>query len=145
MPNVSHQLSLLKCYTCVYFSVSDFELFYFSVSDFQMFYFSVSDFDLFYFSVSDFEYTPECIVFDLLGIRLYHGWLVDPESAEEVSAIGQCSYNQLVEKIIMNKNSNREELLTEGRGSHWDGQFKFFCIYVYRYKDRVIIIIICLN
>lgn len=29
--------------------------------------------------VSDFEYTPECSVFDLLGIPLYHGWLVDPQ------------------------------------------------------------------
>ncbi|XP_010218751.1 PREDICTED: protein FAM63A [Tinamus guttatus] len=28
--------------------------------------------------VSDFEYTPECIVFDLLNVPLYHGWLVDP-------------------------------------------------------------------
>uniref|UniRef100_A0ACB8E552 Ubiquitin carboxyl-terminal hydrolase MINDY-2 n=1 Tax=Sphaerodactylus townsendi TaxID=933632 RepID=A0ACB8E552_9SAUR len=27
-----------------------------------------------------FEYTPECIVFDLLDIPLYHGWLVDPQS-----------------------------------------------------------------
>lgn len=26
-----------------------------------------------------FEYTPECIVFDLLDIPLYHGWLVDPQ------------------------------------------------------------------
>lgn len=31
--------------------------------------------------VADFEYTPECIVFDLLGIPLYHGWLVDPQVA----------------------------------------------------------------
>lgn len=29
--------------------------------------------------VSDFEYTPECIVFDLLNVPLYHGWLVDPQ------------------------------------------------------------------
>lgn len=29
--------------------------------------------------VTDFEYTPECIVFDLLDIPLYHGWLVDPQ------------------------------------------------------------------
>ncbi|XP_010192274.1 PREDICTED: protein FAM63A-like, partial [Mesitornis unicolor] len=27
--------------------------------------------------VADFEYTPECIVFDLLNVPLYHGWLVD--------------------------------------------------------------------
>ena len=26
-------------------------------------------------SVKEFEYTPECIVFDLLSIGLYHGWL----------------------------------------------------------------------
>ncbi|NWR81776.1 MINY1 hydrolase, partial [Centropus unirufus] len=29
--------------------------------------------------VSDFEYTPECIIFDLLNVPLYHGWLVDPQ------------------------------------------------------------------
>ena len=29
--------------------------------------------------VQDFEYTPECIIFDLLNISLYHGWLVDPQ------------------------------------------------------------------
>ncbi|NWH83774.1 MINY1 hydrolase, partial [Aegithalos caudatus] len=33
--------------------------------------------------VSDFEYTPECIVFDLLNIPLYHGWLVDPQMIPE--------------------------------------------------------------
>ncbi len=69
---------------------------------------------LFYSRVNDFEYTSECIVFDLLGIPLYHGWLTDPESPEVVSAIGSCSYNQLVEKIISQKNSKREELITEG-------------------------------
>ena len=67
-----------------------------------------------YYRVNDFEYTSECIVFDLLGIPLYHGWLTDPESPEVVAAIGSCSYNQLVEKIISQKNSKREELLTEG-------------------------------
>lgn len=33
----------------------------------------------------DFEYTPECATFDLLGIRLLHGWLVDPEAVDVVS------------------------------------------------------------
>ncbi|KAG9334704.1 hypothetical protein JZ751_007239 [Albula glossodonta] len=55
--------------------------------------------------VSDFEYTPECIVFDLLDIPLYHGWLVDPQSVEMVTAVGKLSYNQLVEKIIDYKHS----------------------------------------
>ncbi|XP_008826483.1 ubiquitin carboxyl-terminal hydrolase MINDY-1 isoform X1 [Nannospalax galili] len=65
-------------------------------------------------SVSDFEYTPECSVFDLLGIPLYHGWLVDPQSPEAVSAVGKLSYNQLVEKIITCKHSSDPNLVTEG-------------------------------
>jgi hypothetical protein len=65
--------------------------------------------------VHDFEYTPECIVFDLLDIPLVHGWLVDPEMKSVVEALGSCSYNQLVEKIIQNKNSEKAELTTSGK------------------------------
>ncbi|XP_033022286.1 ubiquitin carboxyl-terminal hydrolase MINDY-2 isoform X2 [Lacerta agilis] len=61
-----------------------------------------------------FEYTPECIVFDLLDIPLYHGWLVDPQTAEIVKAVGNCSYNQLVEKIICCKQSDNTKLVDEG-------------------------------
>ncbi|XP_050165810.1 ubiquitin carboxyl-terminal hydrolase MINDY-2 isoform X1 [Myiozetetes cayanensis] len=61
-----------------------------------------------------FEYTPECIVFDLLDIPLYHGWLVDPQVADIVKAVGNCSYNQLVEKIISCKQSDNSELVSEG-------------------------------
>ncbi|XP_042749559.1 ubiquitin carboxyl-terminal hydrolase MINDY-1 [Lagopus leucura] len=64
--------------------------------------------------VSDFEYTPECIVFDLLNVPLYHGWLVDPQSPEAVRAVGKLSYNQLVEKIITCKHSGDPNLVTEG-------------------------------
>ncbi|KAG8509238.1 Ubiquitin carboxyl-terminal hydrolase MINDY-1 [Galemys pyrenaicus] len=64
--------------------------------------------------VSDFEYTPECSIFDLLGIPLYHGWLVDPQSPEAVGAVGKLSYNQLVEKIITCKHSSDANLVTEG-------------------------------
>ncbi|KAH8035552.1 hypothetical protein HPB51_006308 [Rhipicephalus microplus] len=67
--------------------------------------------------VKDFEYTPECIVFDLLRIPLYHGWLLDPESPEILAAVGSCSYNQLVEKIINNKSSTKPEMVTEGMSS----------------------------
>lgn len=66
------------------------------------------------YRVSDFEYTPECIVFDLLHIPLYHGWLVDPQVIDVQSAVGNCSYNQLVDKIINNKSSPQHELVTEG-------------------------------
>ncbi|XP_032801377.1 ubiquitin carboxyl-terminal hydrolase MINDY-2 [Petromyzon marinus] len=64
--------------------------------------------------VADFEYTPECIVFDLLGLPLYHGWLVDPQNSDVVKAVGKCSYNQLVEKIISSKQSQNSEVFSEG-------------------------------
>uniref|UniRef100_A0A8D0E849 Ubiquitin carboxyl-terminal hydrolase n=1 Tax=Salvator merianae TaxID=96440 RepID=A0A8D0E849_SALMN len=64
--------------------------------------------------VSDFEYTPECIVFDLLNVPLYHGWLVDPQIPEVTQAVGKLSYNQLVEKIISCKHSSDPNLVTEG-------------------------------
>ncbi|NWU50720.1 MINY1 hydrolase, partial [Dromas ardeola] len=63
--------------------------------------------------VSDFEYTPECIVFDLLNVPLYHGWLVDPQV---VQAVGKLSYNQLVEKIITCKQASDSSLVSEGNG-----------------------------
>lgn len=62
--------------------------------------------------VSDFEYTPECIIFDLLNIPLFHGWLVDPQLHDVVSAVGNSSYNQLVERIITDKASPNEEVVT---------------------------------
>ena len=69
----------------------------------------------FCFRVHDFEYTTECIIFDLLHISLYHGWLVDPQNQDEVQAVGKCSYNQLVEKIIGNKTSDKQEEVREGK------------------------------
>ncbi|XP_069693288.1 ubiquitin carboxyl-terminal hydrolase MINDY-2-like isoform X2 [Periplaneta americana] len=63
--------------------------------------------------VQHFEYTPECIIFDLLNIPLYHGWLVDPQCHETVSALGTLGYNQIVEKIILNKCSSNTDLVTE--------------------------------
>ncbi|CAL8293065.1 unnamed protein product [Merluccius merluccius] len=65
-------------------------------------------------SVTHFEYTPECIVFDLLDIPLYHGWLVDPQSPEVLAAVGKLSYNQLVEKIIDYKHSENSSRVSEG-------------------------------
>lgn len=59
--------------------------------------------------ITDFEYTPECIIFDLLRIPLYHGWLIDPDLTELQNAIGGQSYNQLVDCIIAKKNSTEPE------------------------------------
>lgn len=60
---------------------------------------------LFFVGVTDFEFTSECIVFDLLKIVLYHGWLVDPQDEAAVKAIQNLSYNQVVEKMISTKES----------------------------------------
>ena len=62
--------------------------------------------------MSDFEYTKECIIFDLLNISLYHGWLLDPQEEDVATAIHSLSYNQLVETIIDNKNSVDPELVS---------------------------------
>lgn len=35
--------------------------------------------------IDDFEFTPECAIFDLLDIPLYHGWIVDPQVYHFVS------------------------------------------------------------
>ncbi|GMN32411.1 hypothetical protein TIFTF001_003666 [Ficus carica] len=51
-------------------------------------------------SNSDFEFTPECAIFDLLDIPLYHGWIVDSEDHETAKAIGSKSYNTLVEELV---------------------------------------------
>lgn len=56
--------------------------------------------------ITDFEYTPECIIFDLLRITLYHGWLIDPDLVELKNAIGGQSYNQLVDTIITQEATN---------------------------------------
>ena len=64
-----------------------------------------------FFRVADFEFTPECVVFDILNIHLYHGWLVDPQNVEYKAAIGNLSYNQLVEKVVASKESNAESHL----------------------------------
>ncbi len=67
-------------------------------------------------SPRDFEFTSECLVFDLLNIGLYHGWLVDPQDVSAATALGPLSYNQLVEKIIKSTESSAtEEMASEGK------------------------------
>lgn len=48
----------------------------------------------------DFEYTAEHIVFDLCGVRMLHGWIVDLQDKDAADVVGRCTYNQLVEKVI---------------------------------------------
>ncbi|KAL7123161.1 hypothetical protein ACP275_01G087900 [Erythranthe tilingii] len=45
--------------------------------------------------IHEFVSTPECAIFGLLGIPLYHGWIVDPQDKETYAAIGSNSYDIL--------------------------------------------------
>lgn len=66
--------------------------------------------------VTEFEFTPELIVFDLLNICLYHGWIIDPSdslNSEIISVVGSCSYNQLVERIIEYKHCGDSSKLSQ--------------------------------
>ena len=60
--------------------------------------------------VYDFEFTRECIVFDLLKIALYHGWLVDPQNGPAVKAVGNLSYNQIVEKMLTSQDGEYDDV-----------------------------------
>ncbi|CAF3942326.1 unnamed protein product [Rotaria sordida] len=73
------------------------------------------DINLKFNGVDKFEYTRECIVFDLLGIQLFHGWVIDPQNNElqKIVNTNGSSYNQLVEKMIRQKQSNNKELARE--------------------------------
>lgn len=72
-------------------------------------------YDIFY-RIQDFEYILECIIFDLLGIFLYYGWFVDFQDIKIVEAVGNCSYNLLVEKIISDRSLEQFELVNQGKG-----------------------------
>ncbi|CAF3479200.1 unnamed protein product [Rotaria socialis] len=73
------------------------------------------DVNLKFDGVDQFEYTRECIVFDLLNIQLFHGWVIDPQDTElrTIVTTDAASYNQLIEKVIRQRHSEREELVRE--------------------------------
>ena len=50
-------------------------------------------------SIDAFEYSEDQVIFDLLNVRLLHGWLADPQDAQS-REIGTQTYNQLIEKLI---------------------------------------------
>ncbi|KAF3501815.1 hypothetical protein F2Q69_00042749 [Brassica cretica] len=56
--------------------------------------------------IDDFEFTPECAIFDLLDIPLYHGWIVDPQDVETADAIGSKSYNALMGELVALETQN---------------------------------------
>uniref|UniRef100_A0A7N0RBH3 MINDY deubiquitinase domain-containing protein n=1 Tax=Kalanchoe fedtschenkoi TaxID=63787 RepID=A0A7N0RBH3_KALFE len=58
------------------------------------------DVNLKFTGIRDFEFTPECAIFDLLDIPLYHGWIVDPQDQETANAIGSKSYNRIMSELV---------------------------------------------
>ncbi|KAK3287192.1 hypothetical protein CYMTET_5286 [Cymbomonas tetramitiformis] len=50
--------------------------------------------------VEGFEYMSDSTVFDVLGIRLLHGWLLDANDEETLRVIGNSAYNQLAERLV---------------------------------------------
>ncbi|PAV83654.1 hypothetical protein WR25_21678 [Diploscapter pachys] len=57
-------------------------------------------------NTSDFEFTPALALFDLVGLDLYHGWVVDPQQRLLADLIDALTYNQLVEKICNDQDPN---------------------------------------
>ncbi len=51
-------------------------------------------------AVDGLEYSEDLLLFDVLHVRLLHGWLVDPQDRETACVVSKLSYNQLVEKVI---------------------------------------------
>jgi hypothetical protein len=64
-----------------------------------------------------FEYTSACAIFDLLDMRLVHGWLVDPQDIE-MSAVLQHnrSYNHMIETLI-----DYQSIIAMTKNDHDDG------------------------
>ncbi|XP_022759607.1 ubiquitin carboxyl-terminal hydrolase MINDY-2-like isoform X2 [Durio zibethinus] len=58
--------------------------------------------------IDDFEFTPECAIFDLVDIPLYHGWIVDPQDYETATAIGSKSYNAIMGELVALETRNME-------------------------------------
>lgn len=51
-------------------------------------------------SPTAFEFTRELGVFDMLDIALFHGWVVSKQDELAFKALGDSSYNQVVERLI---------------------------------------------
>ena len=57
------------------------------------------DVDIRFTSVEGFEYTPAMSIFDLLDVRVYHGWIVSEDDLSAYPYVSQLTYNQAVEKV----------------------------------------------
>ena len=64
--------------------------------------------------VSGYEFTNQIAAFDFFNVLLVHGWLLDEQDAATHDAIGDLSYNQVVEMII--SKAETVKLLEEIKG-----------------------------
>mmetsp|Transcript_57005 Transcript_57005/g.121039 ORF Transcript_57005/g.121039 Transcript_57005/m.121039 type:complete len:536 (+) Transcript_57005:120-1727(+) len=60
------------------------------------------------------EYTKNLAAFDLLGVELVHGWLLDEQDAETASVVGSKTYNELIEIVIQGNEAREEVARLEG-------------------------------
>ena len=81
----------ISIYLFIFLSINLFIYLFIYISIYQSFFLSYLSIFLFYpvlgldvnvkfTGVQHFEYTPEMLIFDILNMNLYHGWLVDPQN-----------------------------------------------------------------
>merc|ERR1712086_737721 len=58
---------------------------------------------------SGMESTMELVVFDLLGVRIVHGWLLDPQDVATTLAINNMTYNQALEVLVSAQDSSQQD------------------------------------
>jgi hypothetical protein len=51
--------------------------------------------------ITSFESRPEVELFNLLKLKLVHGWIIDPQDAETASVLDDLTYNQAIEKFLL--------------------------------------------
>ena len=61
------------------------------------------------FSGGLFEFTSDLAIFDLLDVRLVHGWRVDGENDPETAeALGSRSYNECIQEVVQLRTNELE-------------------------------------
>jgi hypothetical protein len=65
----------------------------------------------------DYELTAETTIFDAFGVRLLHGWLVDPADTETYAALSHRRYNAAVEELIHTSSTEPADELTHHRSA----------------------------
>lgn len=70
------------------------------------------DLNIRFLSADLFEFTPNISFFDILGVTLFHGWVIDPSRKDEYEVLSKLSYNEAMNKLVMvdsTKKENEEE------------------------------------